>query len=44
MSFLLARTSQAAKAPIARDPMADAMSCGKLFDDYVDHVAMPSPL
>jgi hypothetical protein len=44
MGFLAARTSQAAKAPIATDPVTDAIEPGQLFYVHADHVARPCPV
>ena len=44
MGCFVACTSRAAKAPIASDPVPDAIKPGQLFDVDVDHVARPRPL
>jgi hypothetical protein len=44
MGFFVARTSRAANAPIASDPVPDAIKPGQLFDVDVDHVARLRPL
>jgi hypothetical protein len=44
MGSLVARTSRAAKAPIASDSVTDTIEPGQLFGVDVDHIARPCPL
>jgi len=43
VSFFVARTGRAAKPPISRDPVADAVKPSQLFDLDMDHIAGLGP-